>query len=53
MSESESHDHYFLIGWALCGYRCFDEMMNPTTSDVYDDRVKTWLQYVLLPKGAN
>ena len=42
-------DH-FLSGWAECGYRCFDEMMNLTTSDAYDDRVTAWLQYVQSPK---
>jgi len=43
-------DH-FLSGWAECGYRCFDEMMNLTTSDAYDDRVTAWLQYVQSPKS--
>jgi len=42
-------DH-FLSGWAECGYRCFNEMMNLTISDAYDDKIKAWLQYVQSPK---
>eukprot|EP00578_Thalassiosira_sp_NH16_P007488 CAMPEP_0181110100 /NCGR_PEP_ID=MMETSP1071-20121207/18534_1 /TAXON_ID=35127 /ORGANISM="Thalassiosira sp., Strain NH16" /LENGTH=367 /DNA_ID=CAMNT_0023193849 /DNA_START=161 /DNA_END=1264 /DNA_ORIENTATION=+ len=38
-------DH-FLSGWAECGVRAFDEMANLTASNVYDDRVKAWLQFL-------
>lgn len=43
-------DH-FLSGWAECGYRNFDSMMNLTKSKKYDDRVKAWLDHIHKRKG--
>ena len=36
----------FLSGWAECGGRNFNAMMALTKSDVYDDRVYAWLQFL-------
>ena len=46
-------DH-FLSGWAECGKRYFDDMMNlSSSSDGYDERVQAWLKYVRAPSSSS
>ncbi|KAL7450868.1 hypothetical protein ACHAWC_002721 [Mediolabrus comicus] len=41
-------------GWAECGKRNFDDMMNlSSSSDGYDERVQAWLKYVRAPSSSS